>query len=205
MSVLALELKSFDGLPLHPLLVHIPVVLVPLALIFAIAAVVRAPWRSWALPVTAFLAAGSLAGVQFAMMSGEGLRSMNGEDNAIVQHHAELADQARPIVFLFFVVAFAAAFAQWWAGRTPDDAGAATDDAGDRPSPAAPTGTVQRGAALLVRFLVPLCALSIVTGALATAWVYRVGHTGAESVWKGGDSRHGDRGDGGGDRDRPPG
>lgn len=176
-TTLALDLKTFQGLPLHPLLVHVPVILVPLALIGAVLALVRPVWRSWALPVVAFLAAGSLTGVQVAMMSGEGLQQINDERSALIEHHAQLAEQARPMVFVFLVLAVAAAAAYWLVNREPAES---DDSVRGR----APTLSAAR-TATLTRLLVPLCALSVLTGALATAWVYRVGHTGAESVWKG--------------------
>ena len=186
MPVLALEFKKFNGLPLHPLLVHIPVMLVPLALIGALAALVRPAWRHWTLPVVAVLAGASLGGVQFAMMSGEGLQELNDKRSALIEHHAQLAEQARPMVFAFFVLAAGAELAYWLAHLE------VTDDAIARRAPKPAT---------LSRLLVPLCALSVVTGVLATTWVYRTGHTGAESVWKGKDGQGGKggeaRGDGG--------
>ncbi|MEZ5177708.1 MAG: DUF2231 domain-containing protein [Acidimicrobiales bacterium] len=179
--VAALELKTVSGIPLHPLIVHVPVVLVPLALIGAVLALVRPPWRSWSLPVVAVLVGASVVGVQLAVMSGEGLEEINGEKEALIERHAQLAEQARPMVFVFFLVAAATALAWWLVQR-----GGA--DGADEPT--------RTRAATAARLLVPLCALSVLTGALATVWVYRTGHTGAESVWKG-DGEKGERDEGG--------
>lgn len=176
--VFALELKTISGIPMHPLIVHLPVVLVPLALIGAVLALARPPWRHWSLPVVATLAAGSLVGVQLAIMSGEGLEEISGEKEALIERHSQLAEQARPLVFLFFLVAVAAAVAFWLVQR-------GSAEAADE--------TARHRASTATRLLVPLCALSVLTGALATAWVYRTGHTGAESVWKG----EGEKGEGG--------
>ncbi len=193
-SVFALELKTISGIPLHPLIVHLPVVLVPLAMIGAVVALVRPPWRSWSLPVVAVLAAGSLVGVQLAIMSGEGLEELSDEKEALIERHAQLAEQARPMVLAFFLVAAAAAVAWWLVQR---GAAEAADD------------TARHRASTATRLLVPLCALSVLTGVLATTWVYRTGHTGAESVWKG-EGEKGEKGEGGergevrpGDDDQP--
>jgi hypothetical protein len=154
------------GLPAHPLIVHAPVVLVPLAAIGALVALVWPSSRIWSLPVTAVIAAGGLVGVQLAIWSGENLES-GGEHGALIEHHAELASQARPLVLLFAVVAGLAALAGMAAMRS-------------RTHPAR-------------RLLLPLCALSLVTGALATTWIGRTGHTGATSVWsKKGDAQERD-------------
>jgi hypothetical protein len=171
------ELQTLNGLPAHPLLVHLPVVMIPLALIGAIIALARPPWRSWAVPVTAVFATLGFAGVQLAVMSGEGLEELSGEEGeAIIERHAHLAEQARPIVFVFFLLAVAAAVIVYLLHR---------DGEGD-------TGRT----ATLRKLAAPVLALSVLTGALSTVWVYRTGHTGAEAVWKGeGEKEGGEKGE----------
>ncbi|MBV9952737.1 MAG: hypothetical protein JO291_12340 [Acidimicrobiia bacterium] len=166
-SVAEVVPETILGLPAHPLIVHAPVVLVPLATIGALLALLWARSRNWSLPVTAVLALGGLVGVQLAMWSGENLES-SGEHSALIEHHSELAAQARPIVLLFAVLAGLAA----WAGITS-----------------------ARGRDIARRLLLPLCALSLLSGALATTWIGRTGHTGAKSVWS--DERGGSKDDGG--------
>jgi uncharacterized membrane protein len=156
------------GLPAHPLLVHMPVVLVPLAAILALLALVVARWRPWALPVTAILTLVGLVGVQLAMWSGDNLRE-GGENRPLVSEHSELAQQARPIVFAFFAIAAVAAVTQWQARRSD-------------------------GPPLARRLLVPLCALSVLAGGFATTWIGRTGHTGAKSVWEDKGSDEGEAG-----------
>lgn len=50
------------SLPLHPLLVHIPVVLVPLVLLMALPSLLSRRWFQWTAPIT--LALSSVAAVQ---------------------------------------------------------------------------------------------------------------------------------------------
>lgn len=183
MALLA-ELETLNGLPAHPLIVHLPVMMIPLALVGAFVALVRPSWRSWATPVTATFALLGAVGVQLAIMSGEGLEELAGEEGAAIERHAQLAEQARPLVVVFLLVVAAAAVAVYLSQRDPE-------------------GTQPR-TALARKAVAPLLVLSVLTGGLATAWVYRTGHTGAESVWEktgdeGGDS--GDRTDVSNDRD----
>lgn len=188
------EIDKLFGIPAHPLIVHIPVVLVPLAAVGAVLALFVTRWRHWALPVTAALSGIALVGVQLAIGSGESLASQT-KETAAIERHAELADQARPFVFVFFLVAAAATYLWWQSQR---EAGADVEER-------------SRTRPLAVRALAPVCVLSVLTGALATTWVVRTGHSGAESVWKdkkkdeGGDNGPGgtntprDAGDGDGD------
>lgn len=176
MSILA-ELNTISGIPLHPLIVHIPVVLVPLAFIGAIAALAMPRWRSWCLPLTAVFATVSLIGVQLAIQSGEGLEEILDEESAAIERHSQLAEQARPMVLLFVLFAVAAAVIWWMVSR----------DSGEEAT-AGRTATLRK-------LIVPICALSVLTGALATVWIYRTGHSGAESVWKDAGSEGGDSGE----------
>lgn len=175
------EIETLNGLPAHPLLVHLPVVVIPLALGGAVLALAIGRWRSWLAPLTAAFAALGLVGVQLAVMSGEGLEELTGEGGeAAIERHAELAEQARPLVLLFVLAAGGAALLVHLLRRE-----------GDPPA----------RAATLRKLLAPVLALSVLTGVLSTVWIYRTGHSGAESVWKDeGDStdRHED---GGSDRD----
>jgi hypothetical protein len=61
------------GLPVHALVVHVVVVLVPLAALGLVAVAVRPSWRRAYLPVVALLATAGLAMVPVATMSGHKL------------------------------------------------------------------------------------------------------------------------------------
>ena len=89
------------------------------------------------------------------------------------------------MVFAFFVFAVAAAVIFYLVARA---------SASDEPD---------RGRTpLMRRLLVPMMALSVLTGALSLTWVYRTGHTGAESVWKGEGEKSAKPSEGPGDGDR---
>jgi hypothetical protein len=67
-------LESFFNLPAHPLLVHIPVVCIPIAAVGAVAIAIRPRWRSTYGPLVAVFAAVGMVGAQLAIMSGEALQ-----------------------------------------------------------------------------------------------------------------------------------
>ena len=88
---------SFDGLPIHALVVHAAVILVPLAALLGLL-FLRPAWRMtlrWPLAAAAVLATGT---VYVARQSGEVLKESLGDqlkDNKageIVERHQELAD-----------------------------------------------------------------------------------------------------------------
>lgn len=105
-------LDEFMGLPAHPLIIHLPVVFVPLAFLGILAAIVRPVWRTWLLPLCAGAAGLALVGVQLAVISGGNLREVVG-DSELIKEHEDLALQARPLVALFFVAVAAAFYVNW--------------------------------------------------------------------------------------------
>jgi uncharacterized membrane protein len=100
---------SFDGLPIHALVNHAAVILVPLAALVGIA-FLRPAWRMplrWPLVIAAAL---STATVFVTRQSGEALKESLGDqlkDNAageIVEHHQELADRLWLWMLVFLAV-----------------------------------------------------------------------------------------------------
>ena len=92
------------GIPAHPLFVHVPVVLIPLVAIGAIAMACSARVRDrfgWLV-----LAFGIVAGLstQLAIESGKALRR-HVPQSAELRRHVHIAESIRPLVLLLFVVA----------------------------------------------------------------------------------------------------
>lgn len=141
---------SVFGLPLHSLVVHAAVVLVPLASVGAVVMAVRPAWSRRFGP--AVLAVGALGVVaSFAStQSGEALARRVGTP----EPHAELGDVLPWIALAAFVLTVLL----WVADRR----------GGER-------RTV--GPAILA-------VLVVAAGAFATLWTIRVGHSGAEAVWR---------------------
>lgn len=154
-----MDIKTLFGLPAHPLLVHVPVVLIPLAFIGALG-LWWTPWRDrlgWATAVV-LMVAGIFT--QLAIGSGQALRNELDNNTALVRAHVSIAENIRPWLLLFFV--FLVAFL--WIERR-------RRLAGESVSMATPA-------------LAILLALTIGFGAVSVYWVQRIGHTGAKSVWE---------------------
>ncbi|WP_344385238.1 DUF2231 domain-containing protein [Streptomyces thermolineatus] len=166
-----MELTTFNGPPAHVLLAHFVVVLVLLA---ALGLVVCAIWPAImaragiGLPLLALV---SLILVPLTTEAGEWLEDRV-DETALVEEHAELGESLLPWVIGLFVLS-----ALLWFFRRR--ASAAAPAAGPADAPA-------RSAAFAdsLPFRVVAVVLSLVVGIGAAVQVYRIGHSGAEAVWK---------------------
>ena len=148
---------TIGGIPLHPLIVHAVVVLVPLASLLLLLAAVSPRIRHWAgilTPVTATLA---LVMTPLATQSGEALEKRV-EASPALEEHTELGDS-----LLYFVLVVAVlAWALWFLDR--------------RARAAVATGA--RSPLLTV-----VIVLSVVSVLATTVQVIRIGHSGASASW----------------------
>lgn len=103
-----MEIDKVFGIPAHPLIVHAPVVLIPLLLLAAVALVAKPAWRERGVPLLAITAAGVFVLCVLAAGSGEKLEARVGE-GPLVEEHAELGEQLR------LLSAFLAVAAVGWA------------------------------------------------------------------------------------------
>ncbi len=101
---------TFDGLPLHPLIVHAPVVLIPLVAVGLVLVLVRPSLRATLAPIVAVLAVGAAVAAVGAVWSGEELAVAlrRGEELATHQSWGELA-RTFAIILALGAIAFAAA------------------------------------------------------------------------------------------------
>lgn len=164
--------ESFGGIPLHPLIVHAVVVLVPLAALAVALSAVLPRFRSWSGLMTPLLATLAMVMVPLATGSGEALEEKV-QETALVEKHTEMGEQLTPWVIGLAVLAWAL----WWLGRR-------AARAGDRSSFGGPVVMVA-------------AALALVAVAGSGVQVFRIGHSGAESVWSDtGSGTSGESGDG---------
>jgi uncharacterized membrane protein len=170
-----MELEKLFGLPAHPLLVHLPVVLIPLSGIIAIVFAFKTSWLDrygWHLAVLSFV--GAIGGVM-AAGSGEGLEAIQrraGETaSAAAEDHFELGETARNIGLLFFLVVLAVVLVRWYARKQGESAGI--------------WSKVNTKAAAVV-----MAVLLVLSAGAATYSISVAGHQGAKLVWEeeGGDS-----------------
>jgi uncharacterized membrane protein len=152
-----MDIKTLFGLPAHALLVHVPIVLIPLAAIGA-AGVWWEPWRrrfGWA--TAAILV---VAGIftQLAITSGKTLKHQL-ESTALLRAHTRIAEDLRPFLLLFFIALVAFLLLE----RRQRATGKAT----------------MRNPMLIGTFVATL-----LLAGMSNYWVARIGHTGAKAVWQ---------------------
>lgn len=148
---------TIGGVPAHPLLVHIPVVLIPLVAIAAVGAAIFPSWRERygsAIVAVAFV---GMVGAVLAASAGEDLREKAKYD------HAEKGDLAKAMsIVLFLVLAawlYLPVMIRWWNARKGSNIS-------------------------LPKWLAPvLMALSVVVSVGSSYAVYDAGHSGAKSKW----------------------
>lgn len=159
-------MDTINGLPAHPLLVHIVVIAIPVA---ALAAVVSVAWpraRAWLGPVPAILSLIALVFLPLVTSAGESLeQSMGVEPSGPLADHVLWGDKV-----ILWVGPLFGLTALWWlltADRVADLRGHYLDD---RPL---------RWTRIVVGVLTVIAAVG------STAITVRVGDLGAQSVWGG--------------------
>lgn len=144
------------GLPAHVLLVHIVVVLVPLAALLLVVGTIWPAFRArlgLGIPLLALI---GLVSVPLATHAGEWLRGRL-PDSPLIDRHAELGDTLLVWVVGLFVIAAA----QWlWLRRAP-----------------------AKRKKTAVTLAIGVLALVVAVGAVVQ--VYRIGESGSAAVWTG--------------------
>ena len=149
-------LDTILGLPLHPLVVHATVVIVPTATLLVALAAVYPRFRAWAGPVPALTALLAVVLVPLSTGSGESLEGRVG-DSHLVHEHAEIAG-----TLIWFVIPLAAvAVAGYWMHRRST------------------AGQPVAGKGLVTAVAVAAVALSGAT----LVDVALIGHSGAKASW----------------------
>lgn len=160
-------LESFGGLPTHPLLVHFPIVLVPVTLILALLAVFwRRYQRGLAIAVLCTGVIGGGAGF-LAGESGEKLqhRLPNGHD-ALIRDHASYGDTAKVLCALLVIMSIVYCAYVW-----RDKLGMGDGNA--------------FGRFLSLQWVAVVFAVAIIgLSGVATTWVILAGHSGATAAWQ---------------------
>ena len=106
---------TIAGLPVHPLLVHATVVVVPTAALCVLLAAVSTRFRRWAGPLPLALTLFALLLDPLTTSSGESLEHTVGS-NALIEKHSQLADGLLPWLILLALMA-GALYAFHWRER----------------------------------------------------------------------------------------
>jgi hypothetical protein len=149
-------LDTINGLPLHPLIVHAVVVLLPLSALGVIAVAIRPAWLSRYGKLVIAVATASVLAIPLATSSGERLAARVGEPGV----HAELGDT----LIWFAMPLLAAVVALAWLRRRTT--------AGDRASAGGHS-----------RLSLVVAVVAVLIAAANLVQVYRIGESGARAVW----------------------
>ncbi len=155
-----------NGLPVHALVVHAVVVLLPLACLGTVAIALRASWRSRYGVLVVVCAAVATALLPVATSSGEALEHRVGNPG----EHAEMGDQLIWFAVPLLVLSLALV---WLDRRHRASVGA------DQPGGSTPVLT-DRGDRRLTRVV---AALAVIAALATSVQVYRVGDSGARAAW----------------------
>lgn len=147
---------TFNGLPLHPLVVHGVVVLLPLAVLGTIAVAMRPAWRTRFGFLVVGAAAIATVLIPVSTASGEALEERVGNPG----EHAEMGDQLLWFALALLIAVTALVVMQWRADR-------------GRPGV---TGTPPNAIAVVA-------AVAVIAALACGVQVYRVGDSGARAAW----------------------
>ncbi|MCW2748107.1 MAG: hypothetical protein JWP10_1249 [Nocardioidaceae bacterium] len=148
--------NDFYGLPLHPLIVHATVVMIPLAALTVLLSAVWPKFRRWAGPLPAGLSLIGLILVPLSTSTGETLER-HVAHSALLEKHTQMAEGLLPWMIALFVFS-AAAYAIDWRSKG--------------------------GHSLAKPLTLAVSVLAIVATVGTTVQVARIGHSGAESAWQ---------------------
>ena len=160
---------QINGLPAHVLLIHLVVILVPVAAAVLVGQAWSKPIRRWAGVGGPLLCLGALVMVPVTTNAGEWFRDHLPPPvakSAPVEKHADLGGDVLPWVIAMFVLSLAV----WFLSRTTAEA----NETVVLP-PAAGTAALQ--------LVVAVLATVVAVGAVVTT--VRAGDSGSQAVWKG--------------------
>ena len=153
------------GLPAHPLLVHAPIVLIPLGAIFSLVLMIRPKIRArvplWLFPA---LCAMFLTLTFLATQSGEQFDELL-KGLAPIERHQELAETTQLLVAALFGSSVVQAFVRWRASSAASSEG-------------------KNSVRTLQQTETALSVAVAIVAITATIWLIRTGHAGAEAVWE---------------------
>lgn len=156
---------QLNGLPLHPLIVHLVTVAFPTASLLILVGAFWPALRRRLGIITPLIALVSLIAVPLATSSGESLEERVGH-SALLETHTQLGDTLLPWAIAVFVMAVSQWAWQHWV-LAPD---------ARRPRP-----TLRHGTRLIVGAVLTVLVVGTSIGGIVTT--VRVGELGAKAVW----------------------
>ncbi|KAA1378612.1 DUF2231 domain-containing protein [Aeromicrobium fastidiosum] len=147
--------NDFYGLPLHPLIVHATVVMIPLAALTVLLSALWPRFRAWAGPLPAGISLIGLVLVPLSTSTGETLEKHVAR-SALLEEHTRLADGLLPWMIGLFAVSVIGYAIHWRSTHGH---------------------SMHRAIAVVV------AVLAVVAVVGTTVQVARIGHSGAKAAW----------------------
>jgi uncharacterized membrane protein len=168
---------TINGIPMHPLVVHGVVVLLPLAILGTIAIAVRPVWRAKYGPLVVLFAAVATVLMPVATQSGEQFEKRVGDPG----EHAALGDQLIWFAIPLLVLSLALVVLDRVNNRTSAVADGTARGDGTAVADGTARGDGKRSSAGLLT--TGVAVLAVVAGIASGVQVYRVGDSGAKAAW----------------------
>jgi uncharacterized membrane protein len=168
---LGIRLKTiYGGLPAHPLFIHVPVVLIPLSVLGALACVARPHWFDRYGILLCLCSIVAMSSIFLAMQAGAALESalsLTPAQSNLIHQHSQAA-HILAIAFVLFTACLILTFsAHRISGGSPTGLGIADSILGSRTT------------------YLALRIAAVVLALFCAFYVYRVGDLGAKAVWLG--------------------
>jgi hypothetical protein len=168
---LGIRIKTiYSGLPAHPLFIHVPVVLIPVTVLGALACIARPSWFDRYGILLCLCGIVAMSSIFLAMEAGaalEGALHLVGQPAQLIHEHSHAAHILAIVFVLFTAVLILTFSAHRISGGMPTGLGIADALLGSK--------------ARYVALRVALVVLALV----CAYYVYRVGDLGAKAVWAG--------------------
>lgn len=168
---LGIRMKTvYSGMPAHPLFVHIPVVLIPVSILVALASVARPDWLGRYGIVFCLCSIVAMSSIFPTMQAGEALipaLHLHGQARHLISQH-QAAAHVLAVVFVLFTACLILTFS-------------ALRISGGRPTGLGIADAVLGSKAIYLLLRVVLVVLALVSA----YYVFRVGDLGAKAVWLG--------------------
>jgi hypothetical protein len=161
--------KLWSGLPAHPLIIHVPVIMIPLAVLGALVLTVRPAWFDRYGSLVCLVAIVGMSSIFLAENAGGALQSdlhLTGRAATLINQHSSAAN-VLAILFAGFTAVMIFNFAAYRIG-------------GGRPTGLTPLDGVFASPSVRLVLRVLLVVLALVSA----YYVYRVGDLGAKAVWQ---------------------
>ena len=167
-ALLGVEIDNAFGLPAHPLLLHVPVILIPLLVLATIAVIARPAWRQRFGLAWGTLAVAALAGTVLAASAGDAFIEERPFVPDVLREHQEAGSTLRILMFVFVALVLITIVRDW------------------RAREGAPIGSAAIGTGLSV--------VVLLLAAASGFFVVRTGHLGSKATWSEASNQAGGRG-----------